>query len=288
MKWQGHALAMGFVVVLVALLTAGCDGESNGLGEGSADGVLHSSEVLTLNATEEPLASAFIQAATGGTVTVEPPHPLAGTAITIPPGALAQSTLISISSAPLPIIPGAIGPAVEIMPDGTVLATPATVTIAYDDNDLPVGTAEATLSITRVEPNGSVTPLVNVTVDPIGNTVSGSTLSLAVFVVEDTTSMNHPPVADAGPRSQTVQGLVTLGGGRSRDVDGDPLTYHWSFVSTPPDGATTFSDPTAIVTTFTPTALGTYIVALIVNDGTVNSTPDMILVVVEQDLGSVP
>src|SRR5262252_116126 len=60
------------------------------------------------------LASARIRAAAGGTVTVPSPHPLAGTSIAIPPGALDVDTTISIFAAPLPALPGVGGLAIDL------------------------------------------------------------------------------------------------------------------------------------------------------------------------------
>src|SRR5262245_53015423 len=65
------------------------------------------------------LASARIRAADGGTVTVPAPHPLAGTSIAIPPGALDADTIISIFAAPLPALLGVTGLAIDLQPDGT-------------------------------------------------------------------------------------------------------------------------------------------------------------------------
>src|SRR6267143_306902 len=74
------------------------------------------------------LASARIRAADGGTVTVPSPHPLAGTSVAIPAGALSSDTLISIFAAPLPALPGVMGLAIDLQPDGTAFRVPVTVT----------------------------------------------------------------------------------------------------------------------------------------------------------------
>jgi hypothetical protein len=85
---------------------------------------------------------------------------------------------------------------------------------------------------------------------------------------------NTPPTANAG-RNQTVnvQSLVQLNGAGSTDVDGDPLTYRWSFNSVPPGSQAALSDPAAVNPTFTADKVGTYLVQLIVNDGKVDSQP---------------
>src|SRR5205823_4865346 len=60
---------------------------------------------------------------------------------------------------------------------------------------------------------------------------------------------------------------------QSHDVDGDPLTFHWTFTVTPTGSLATLSDPTALKPTFVADRVGTYTVQLIVNDGTVDSAP---------------
>jgi len=91
--------------------------------------------------------------------------------------------------------------------------------------------------------------------------------------------INQPPVANAGP-TQTVfiQQTVTLDGRASSDLDGDPLTFQWAFVTTPPGSRATLANPTAFQPTFVPDLPGTYIAQLLVNDGTVNSTPDIVTI----------
>ncbi len=100
------------------------------------------------------------------------------------------------------------------------------------------------------------------------------------------TTENSPPVADAGPdQTRLVTETVTLNGSRSSDVDGDPLTYAWSFVSKPSGGdtksAAVLDDPTAVSPTFVIDLPGTYILQLVVNDGTVDSAPDTVVITTE-------
>src|SRR5262249_54363978 len=92
---------------------------------------------------------------------------------------------------------------------------------------------------------------------------------------------NSAPVANAGPDQTGVLGqLMHLDGTGSTDVDGNPLTFAWSFVQRPAGSTATLSNPTAMKPTFTVDRRGTYRVQLVVNDGLVDSAPDFIDVVV--------
>jgi hypothetical protein len=96
---------------------------------------------------------------------------------------------------------------------------------------------------------------------------------------------NTRPVADAGP-DQDVPSLsstcpnpvVMLDGRGSTDANGNPLppsaTFRWSFTSQPAGSQPTLSNPNIVQPTFIPCPFGTYVVQLIVSDGTVDSLPD--------------
>lgn len=89
---------------------------------------------------------------------------------------------------------------------------------------------------------------------------------------------NRPTVANAGP-DQTVHvtppattAEVTLDGSGSYDPDGDSLTYTWTW-----DGnAATGVNPTVEL------PLGTTTITPVVNDGELNSEPDIVDITVEQ------
>lgn len=92
-----------------------------------------------------------------------------------------------------------------------------------------------------------------------------------------TTGGNTAPVANAGPDQSVQMGAtVTLNGSGSTDADSNPLTYDWSFVSVPSGSAATLSNPTAAMPSFVADKAGQYVAQLVVNDGTVNSTPDTV------------
>jgi hypothetical protein len=93
---------------------------------------------------------------------------------------------------------------------------------------------------------------------------------------------NSAPVANAGA-DQTVQvnDSVTLDASGSSDADGDSLTYAWSFVSKPDGSAAALSDTSGAKPVFTVDAAGSYVLQLIVNDGSVNSQPDTVTVSTE-------
>ena len=85
---------------------------------------------------------------------------------------------------------------------------------------------------------------------------------------------NVKPVANPGGNQSVIEGdTVFLNGSGSSDANGDPLTYNWSFVSTPGGSTATFTSTTSVTTSFVTDVPGTYVVSLVVNDGFVNSDP---------------
>jgi hypothetical protein len=85
---------------------------------------------------------------------------------------------------------------------------------------------------------------------------------------------NVAPAANAGASQSVLLGnTVPLDGSGSIDADGDPLTYHWSFVTRPDGSSATIVSPTAKQTSFVPDLWGNYVVQLVVNDGFVDSNP---------------
>jgi hypothetical protein len=91
---------------------------------------------------------------------------------------------------------------------------------------------------------------------------------------------NIAPVANASTDQNIATGsVVTLNGTASSDVDGDTLSYQWSFTSVPSGSSATLSNETAASPAFTADIDGSYIAQLIVNDGTDNSSPDTVSIV---------
>jgi hypothetical protein len=94
-------------------------------------------------------------------------------------------------------------------------------------------------------------------------------------------SVNHAPASNAGPDQSVNEGdQVTLDGSASSDADSNPLTYVW----TAPAGIT-LSSTTVAKPTFTAPEVNSdtnYTFSLVVNDGTVNSTADQVVITVKQ------
>jgi VCBS repeat-containing protein len=113
-------------------------------------------------------------------------------------------------------------------------------------------------------------------------------LSGSAIITVNLTNVNKEPVANAGPdqtvvvfeATTVIAPTVTLDGRGSHDIDGDPLTFAWTFTTRPARSTATLINPTSATPTFVPDAFGIYVVQLIVNDGTVDSAPDTVNVTV--------
>jgi hypothetical protein len=141
----------------------------------------------------------------------------------------------------------------------------------------PPGSAAVLANPTSVSPTFTVDRAGDYVVQLI---VNDGTVSSAADSVTITTTNNVPPVANAGPdQGGKLPGtLVTLDGSQSSDANGDPLTYRWSFTSTPLGSVAVLANPTSVSPTFTVDRDGTYTVQLIVNDGTVDSAPNSVTI----------
>lgn len=91
--------------------------------------------------------------------------------------------------------------------------------------------------------------------------------------------VNRAPVADAGNDQAIFVGeIAQLDGLGSTDADGDPISYRWTLLTQPEDSKATISDTTSPTPTLAPDIRGDYVVELIVNDGFVDSEPDLVII----------
>ena len=93
------------------------------------------------------------------------------------------------------------------------------------------------------------------------------------------TTGNAPPVANAGSDfTVTVGSLVELDGSRSKDPNDDPLQYRWWLVTAPDGSQATLDSVIGERPSFTPDRAGTYVVHLVVSDGSASSAPVKVVI----------
>jgi len=164
-----------------------------------------------------------------------------------------------------------------VMLDGSASTDPDgdSLTYTWTLTGVPMGSTAALDNASAVRPS--------LTIDLPGTysaelVVSDGRLTSSPDAVEITTN-NSPPTADAGPdQTVAVNTVVTLDAGGSTDVDGDFLVYHWELIQVPTGSAATLSDVNALMPAFTVDLPGRYVAELRVNDGTVDSDPDTVMV----------
>jgi hypothetical protein len=105
--------------------------------------------------------------------------------------------------------------------------------------------------------------------------VSDSKVSSALsYVTISAGAANVAPVANAGVAQTVARGAtVTLDGSASSDANGDTLIYTWTMTYRPTDSAANLGAGTNLVRpTFTADVAGVYVLTLMVNDGSLNSS----------------
>lgn len=96
-----------------------------------------------------------------------------------------------------------------------------------------------------------------------------------------TESVNHPPVADAGPdQSVNENSLFMLDGSASYDPDNNTLTYKWTAPAGITLSSTTIANPTFTAPEVTVST--NYTFTLVVNDGTLDSSAGQVTITVKQ------
>ena len=156
--------------------------------------------------------------------------------------------------------------------DSSVLLTLDNPTAQADANF-----GAAVISGGDIDNDGKPDPLVAAPFQNVGtNPLQGQ-----VGLFESTGVGNQAPVANAGPDQTINEGsLVNLDGSASSDPDSDPLIFTWTQTAGP---SVTLSDPSSATPIFTAPQVSTSTVLtfqLVVNDGTLDSSPDTVNITV--------
>ena len=175
-----------------------------------------------------------------------------------------------------------VGTLVHLNGTGSTDVDGDTLTYRWSFQSIPAGSTETLTGATTAIPSFTVDKPGSYTVQLI---VNDGKIDSGPSTVRISTQ-NSPPVANAGA-NQTVKtgATVQLDGTRSSDVDGDPLTYLWSFTSSPAGSLAVLANFTTANPTFVTDKKGSYVVQLVVNDGKANSAP---LTVTISDINSPP
>lgn len=151
------------------------------------------------------------------------------------------------------------------------------ITYAWSFVSKPASSAAALVNATTVNPTFAPDIAGSYVLRLVVN--DGSLSSAASTVTITASTANIAPVANAGAAQNVVTGsTVTLNGAASNDANGDSLTYTWSFVSKPAGSNAALSSTTSVSPTFTAGTAGSYVLSLVVNDGSLNSTASTVTV----------
>ena len=168
-----------------------------------------------------------------------------------------------------------VGATVTLDGAGSTDADGDALTYLWSVQSRPAGSNAQLANATAVSPTLTIDAPGSYAVQLVVN--DGKVDSVADTVLIST--VNSPPVANAGPdQSALVGDTVTVSGAASTDVDGNPLTFAWTFIARPAGSTTAISDLSAVAPSFVVDRTGTYRLGLVVNDGVVNSEADIVVI----------
>ena len=242
---KGYFRASGLLcVIFIAVFLSSC---SDGGGSGKPSGIGTEGGVVN---SDDTLAS-----------------------VNIPSGALPQ--IIDIKVVPANSVPeGNIGQAYEFTPDGISFDNNITISISYNEEDLPDGTEESSLRLAIVV-NSQWQAISGSSVDETNNIVSGPASHFSIYGIIE----NNEPVASAGfPQLINLNELVQLDGSASVDADSDVLTFHWEIISKPSGSNAELSDPSIVNPTFIADLPGSYEIRLTVSDNIADTIFDTVII----------
>jgi len=191
-----------------------------------------------------------------------------------------------------------VAPTVNAGPDQTItLPANATLSATATDDGLPNPPGQLTVSWSKLEGNGGVTFSAQTSLITEASFSQAGTYVLRVSVsdgelvatdeitvIVNPTAVNQAPVVNTGDDfSVLIPSLITLQGSVIDDqLPNNTLSISW--VKLTGNGDVTFSTPNQAVTNVTFSDDGTYVLRLIANDGELQTTDDITVVVSKQPL----
>lgn len=151
------------------------------------------------------------------------------------------------------------------------------LTYSWSITSKPAGSSASLTGASSVNPTFTADKAGNYVVTLFVNDGAVSSNSSNVTITAATS--NIAPVANAGTAQNVVVGTTTtLNGSASSDANGDPITYEWAVVSKPTNSNSVLSNGTTVNPTFVTDVAGSYVIRLIVSDGSLSSAPSNVTV----------
>ncbi len=188
------------------------------------------------NPEEQSVAEGYIGSAGGDLAVTDPQSGLCGARVTIPPGALEDSTHIRIAewSAAPPSVLGdhgvLAGPMATFLPEDCQFLKPVTITMPYDPEGVETPTDLTLFGFTE---DGRGTPLPTVVRDILGHTISATTTDLpacGIYDVDLQEVLAHAPFDtgfDVRTDALSIPNRDIMPGGACAGMANIPLWYYW-------------------------------------------------------------